>query len=282
MKLYALPTIIMGSLGSIASIPTLPPTPAVYALLVSLPLLVLSESSSFLTGHALFKILSSIAFASGPLLVSAEWSPYHVLITSGLLFSVVGDICLIPSRNEYYPSNTRGAPKAEEISTSFKLGIVAFAGAHIAYILAFLRDTDNVSWSSLAFTFVASMAAGKWLGAIYPAAKPSLSSNLLNLSISGEMRPLVSIYATIISSMLAVAAATTAPASSTTWPHQRLLGAGMFVLSDLFVAHDAFGKSDLPKGADKAGIRRRSWPKLALGWGLYFWAQMLLAGTVYT
>lgn len=281
---------------SSASTPALSPFPAVYLLSISLPLLVFSETTSFYAGHAVFKIICSISFASGPLLVSAEWSLYRLLITSGLLFSFVGDICLIPSRNEYYHSSshlvaasrvagegtiTRDPPKQETISTSFKLGILAFAGAHIAYILAFLRNADRISWPSLVSTFAASMAAAKWLGAIYPAPRPSPWNNILNLSISREMRPLVFAYATIISSMLAVSAATTVPASSTTWPRQRLLGAGMFVISDLFVAKDAFGNSDVPRGAEKARIRRHSWPKIALGWGLYFWGQMILAGTVY-
>jgi uncharacterized membrane protein YhhN len=268
----------------------------VYLLLISLPLLVFSETTSFYAGHAVFKIICSIAFASGPLLVSGEWSPYHLLITSGLLFSFVGDICLIPSRNEYYPSSshvvaasavagkgtiTRDSPKQETISTSFKLGILAFAGAHIAYILAFLQNADKISWPSLVSTFAASMAAAKWLGAIYPAPRPSPWNNLLNLLISGEMRPLVSAYATIISAMLAVSAATIAPAPSTIWPRQRLLGAAMFIVSDLFVAKDAFGNSGVVSGAEKTRIRRRSWLKLAVGWGLYFWGQMVLAGTVY-
>lgn len=289
-------TIIM-SFSTSAFTRALPPSPQVYLLLISLPLLVFSEATSFHAGHAVLKIVCSIAFASGPLLVPAEWSPYHLLITCGLLFSLVGDICLIPSRDEYYRSSppsgeasgaarkgsttTRDPPKQEAISTSFKLGILAFAGAHIAYILAFLRNADAVSWPSLVSTFAVSMALAKWLGAIYPAPRPAPWNNILNLSIAGEMRPLVSVYATIISSMLAVAAATTAPASSTAWPRQRLLGAAMFVISDLFVAKDAFGGSKALSGAEKAGIRRRTWPKIALAWGLYFGGQMILAGTVY-
>lgn len=284
------------SFGASASTPALPPSPAVYLLLISLPSLVFSESRSFYAGHAVFKILCSLAFASGPLLVSAEWSPYHLLIASGLLFSFVGDICLIPSRNEYYHSSSysveassvaskgttsRDPPKQKKISTSFKLGILAFAGAHVAYILAFLWNADKIYWPSLVSTFAVSMVTAKWLGTIYPTPRTSPWKNILNLSISGEMRPLVFVYATIISSMLAVSAATTAPASSTTWPRQRLLGAAMFVISDLFVAKDAFGNSDVPMGAEKAKIRRHSWPKIALGWGLYFWGQMVLAGTVY-
>jgi uncharacterized membrane protein YhhN len=261
--------------------PTLPPTPAVYLLLISLPLLVVSESSCFHAGHVVFKILSSIAFASGPL-AAAEWSPYHRLITAGLIFSVVGDIFLLYPRKEFSNSIEaarpagKGTPDPPEISTSFKLGVLAFAAAHVAYILAFLRDADEVSWPPLVGTFTATLVAAKWLGAIYPAHGPSGWGNILDLSISGEMRPLVCIYATIISGMVAVSAATV-PASATSLPCQRLLGAVMFAISDLFVATDAFGA---PLGT-KVGVRRRSWPRIALGYGLYFWGPIVLAGTLY-
>jgi uncharacterized membrane protein YhhN len=266
--------------------PTLPPAPTVYLLLVTLPLLVLSESISFLAGHGIFKILSSIAFLSGPL-IATEWSEYHRLITLGLLFSFVGDILLIPSRTEYFDAaegfgketTSHESPKEENISTIFKIGVLAFAVAHVCYILAFLQNSDGVSRPVLASTFVVSIAAANWLGAIYPGPRSSSWSNFLNLSIPSDMRPLVFIYVVIISSMLAVSAATTDPASN--FQHQRLLGAGMFVVSDAFVAYDAFGKGNIPIGAKKVDIRRQSWIKMTLGWGLYFWGQMILAGTVY-
>lgn len=266
----------------------LPPTPAVYLLSVSLPLLVLSESNSFHTGLAIFKIISSIAFVSGPLTLS-ELSDYHRLIAYGLVLSLVGDVCLIPSRSEFRRSSgasskatgDRDTPKQEEISISFKLGVLAFAGAHVAYIIAFLEHAEDVSWPPLISTFVATMVLARLLGVIYPGKAPSPWNNMLNLSVSGEMRPLVSIYATIIGLMLAVSAATTSPGSSTAFPRQRLLGAIMFVLSDLFVAKDAFGKWDVPKDGKNAGMGRHWWPKVALGYGLYFWGQMVLAGTVY-
>ncbi|EEP80013.1 predicted protein [Uncinocarpus reesii 1704] len=268
----------------------LPPAPAVHLLLGSLPLLILSETNSFHTGHALFKIFSSIAFVSDPLLrLSADPSPYHVLITSGLLFSVLGDILLIPSRKEYYglgsesgkkdkPGNSAETDEAV-ISVSFQLGIVAFAAAHIAYILAFLRDSpENLSWPSFATVFVATMAIARWLGVIYPT--PRLrsevswtNSNVLNLSVPKDMRFLVLVYAVIISSMLAVTVSTTSSLQ-----HQRVLGAVMFVISDIFVAKDAFGKKlQTTGGAEK---KRNWWLQTATGWGLYFWGQMVLAGTV--
>jgi uncharacterized membrane protein YhhN len=267
---------------------SLPPASAVYLLLASLPLLVISEATSFLAGHAIFKTVSSIAFLVGPLLFS-EKSLYNRLITIGLGLSFVGDILLIPSRAEYYPATeARGAsgksaskrepPKEDEISTSFKLGVAAFASAHICYTIAFVQSADEIVWPIAASTFAAGVLAASLLGTLFPSPESS-GPNLLNLTISGEMRPLVAAYVAIISTMLGVAAATSVPGAA--FPRQRLLGAAMFAVSDAFVANDAFGKANIPVGAKMDDVRRGAWLKMLFGWGLYFWGQMILAGTVY-
>ncbi|PGH31460.1 hypothetical protein GX50_05755 [[Emmonsia] crescens] len=286
---------------------SLPPPQAVRLVNFSLPLLVLSERFSFYPGSYIFKLLSSAAFLGGPLyylspsspLQWRQWDPYHLSIAAGLIFSIIGDYCLIPTRTEYYDkhigplvANKKQAEtqkrKVEEeeeepkkISTSFQAGVGAFAAAHVAYILAFLKNNSNndsaVSWPIFTGTFAVSMLLSKWLGVIYPPKRKGnntsnggLSSNVLNLAISDDMRPLVFGYSAIISGMLAVAASTTATGGAAP-PHQRLLGAAMFVASDIFVAKDAFGKR-------RAG--NPGWLKPAIGFGMYFWAQMLIAGTV--
>jgi uncharacterized membrane protein YhhN len=198
---------------------------------------------------------------------------------------MLGDIFLIPSSEEFrrisLESKKKGKaakqPAERPISTSFQLGIVAFAAAHIAYILAFLRNNslDTLDWTPFTATFLATMLFAKWVGVIYPSAAAASSlpiwrrSNVLNLSVPKDLRPLVLVYAIIISSMLAVAVSTT-PTSSPDEQKQRVLGAAMFVVSDVFVAKDAFGKR----------IGRRGWLEAAVGFGLYFWGQMFLAGTV--
>ncbi|KAI8140998.1 YhhN-like protein [Fennellomyces sp. T-0311] len=252
-----------------------PPFPAAPFLLGTLPCLVFSEHSSrSLAGTSLFKMLSSVAFLSGPLILTAkEPAPYRVLITTGLACSLVGDYCLLPSSKTFYPSKSPNAePQQKTISKSFQMGVVAFAAAHVAYIVAFLRDSQHTSWPTFATTFIATMSLAKWMGVTYPPPHSSTWSNMLDLSITDDMKPLVSIYAVIISSMLAAATSTAPLDFATPWPHQRLLGAAMFVASDLFVAKDSFGRSSDP--------RKRGWFRILVGYGLYFWGQMVIAGTV--
>lgn len=251
-------------------------------LLGSLPLLVLSEwKSRSHTGTAVFKMLSSVAFLSSPLLLpSTEWSDYRRLITIGLAFSLLGDFFLIPSQREFHGLNSKNPTDKSEgksepqgkISISFQLGIVAFAAAHIAYTVAFLQDSRETSWTAFAATFVGTLVAAKWLGVIYPPPRSSLQSNALDLDITPDMKPLVSAYAVIIGSMFAAATSTSPLIVPTDWLHSRALGAAMFVVSDLFVAKNAFGRSSASNSRGLIGM--------FVGYGLYFWAQMVIAGTV--
>lgn len=241
--------------------------PACYLLLGTLPLLVISEHKSrSYAGTAVFKILSSIAFLAGPLLTPTEWPPYHRLMTTGLILSTLGDFFLIPSRSEF--ANTEPKDKGQEgnVSISFQMGVFAFAAAHISYIVAFLQDARETSWGTFAAVVIATLVLAKWLGVIYPPAGSSVGGNVLDLCIAGDMKPLVLVYAVIISVMFAAASATV-PCNG-----QRVLGAVMFVISDVFVALTAFQRGIVPA--------QRGWVQIAFGYGLYFWGQMVLAGTV--
>ncbi|KAI9375035.1 YhhN-like protein [Aspergillus egyptiacus] len=236
-------------------------------LLASLPLLVWSEHRSRShAGTVAFKILSSLAFLAGPCLTPApEWSSYRKGIATGLLCSLLGDFFLLPARSDFYnPMSRKG------ISTSFQLGVVAFAAAHVAYIVAFMQSAQDISVPILMATFTVTMGFAKWLGVIYPAPTSSATHNVLNLSVPSDMKPLVLVYAAIISSMFGVAVSTTQPGRDASVP-PHVVGAAMFVISDVFVAKDAFGRSSAP--------RERGWFRITVGYGLYFWGQMVIAGT---
>lgn len=260
------------------SLPGLPLAPAVYLLSVSLPLLIFSESRSFYAGSVIFKIASSLAFITRPLLHEpSQWPPYRLLITSGLLLSLVGDILLIPSRNQYLHVNPSAdtnptKPEDEATSTAFKLGMLAFAAAHGAYILAFFQGAEDVCWGSFACTFAATMGSAGVLGVL----GASGWGNVLDLCVPEEMRILVSGYAVVISCMLAASVATCSEGVT----RLACWGALMFVVSDVFVARDVFGRKS---AVDYSGVVERGrygWRGRAVGWVLYFWGQMVLAGTV--
>ncbi|KAL4866608.1 YhhN-like protein [Aspergillus spectabilis] len=246
-------------------------------LLLSLPLLVLSEyKSRSHTGTVLFKMLSSFSFLIGPVLtVSTERSTSNIAITTGLLFSLLGDYLLLPSRDTFYNHPPPNKDQEAEISVSFKTGIFAFAIAHIAYITAFLQytETETILYTTLTTTFLVTMTLAKWLGVIYPppTANSSTANNILNLSIPVEMKPLVLGYAMIISAMFGTAIATSTSPSGM-WIPQHALGAALFVISDVFVAKDAFGQGFVATD--------RGWVRIGVAYGLYFWGQMVIAGTV--
>ncbi|KAE8154180.1 YhhN-like protein [Aspergillus avenaceus] len=250
------------------------PSGAACLLGISLPLLVISEHRSRShIGTGIFKMLSSTAFLIIPVLSSTKPSPYHSLISTGLTFSLIGDFCLIPSRSDFYHSKTRTtAPKPRTPSLSFHLGILAFAAAHISYIAALLHDSRETLWSMFIIAIVTMLAIAKWLGVVYPPSHASARGNVLDLCIPEQMKPLVSMYAFIIGVMFAAAVSTAPLEFVTPWPYQRTLGAGMFVASDLFVAKDAFGRSCIPQA--------RGWFRIAMGYGLYFWGQAVIAGTI--
>jgi hypothetical protein len=72
--------------------------------------------------------------------------------------------------------------------------------------------------------------------------------------------------------MFSAATSTSPLIVPTNWLASRALGAAMFVASDLFVAKNAFGKSSVRKS--------HGWLRIFIGYALYFWAQMVIAGTV--
>ncbi|KAF3913522.1 hypothetical protein ABW20_dc0101241 [Dactylellina cionopaga] len=107
-----------------------------------------------------------------------------------------------------------------------------------------------------------------------------LSSVVPKLVIPADMKPLIIIYQLIITTMVASAAGTRGIGS------ERLLGAFMFMVSDMMVAWDTFGvkeSSEAHKVSSSTApeARRTSsrdgWRSRGIGWVLYFGGQYVLA-----
>ena len=179
-----------------------------------------------------FKMAASSAVLVLAFLASPEVSPYVALIVVGLTASWVGDLAL-----------------TIEWRTSFIVGLVAFAGAHVAYIAAFVSrgplDIGVLGASAVVMTVFAVVVL-RWLSPHRPR----------------EMRVPVTLYVLIISVMVA-----TAFASHANIPNLSIaVAAVLFAASDLFVARQRF--------VTRSSLNR------VIGLPLYFAAQILFALSV--
>lgn len=272
---------------------TLPEPLYLQSLILSLSLLILSECKVIYLGSAIFKTAASLSFFLGGLnkasptlreLSSLGWSPafssdeghrYALLMIVGLGFSVLGDVLLIPSKQEYHAFQEADMTKPnkgrnrEGDSLAFKAGTLFFALAHISYIFAFAYSPKRVAFGWLRFTASAGavLLTSRWLGVFGTNTRTKGSV----LAIPSDMEPLVRAYVTIISTMVGVASATDAGIQTT-------IGAWMFMISDMFVAVDTFGTSKPLAG--KGSSSRPRWKFRSVGWAFYFFANFILAGSI--
>lgn len=179
----------------------------------------------------LLKMVASTAVIGLVLALSPEPSMYLVLIIVALAASWVGDLAL-----------------SYEGRTPFVIGLVAFAGAHVAYIAAFFAR------SSLANTtlVVAGLAMAVFAVVVIQWLTPHRPD---------ELRIPIIVYVVIISVMVATAFATNA-----TIPDMRIpIAAVTFAASDLLVARQRF--------VEPSRVNR------IVGLPLYFIAQTIFATT---
>lgn len=179
----------------------------------------------------LFKMIASTAVIGLVFARSPEPSAYLVLIVVALAASWIGDLAL---------SYDGRAP--------FVIGLVAFAGAHLAYIAAFMARSSLVNLTLIvtgAAMAVFAVIIIRWLSPHRPA----------------ELKVPITVYVVIISVMVATAFATNA-----TLPDIRIpIAAVMFAASDLFVARQRF--------VTASRVNR------IVGLPLYFLAQTIFATT---
>ena len=178
------------------------------------------------------KPLASLGFIGAAVAAGALDSDYGRAVLVGLGFGLGGDVLLIPADRR-----------------AFLAGLASFLLNHVAYVVAFLGR--GVSWTCLGVALVvvaAVLAPVAWW--LWP-------------RLTGAMRLAVPAYILTIGLMMASAVACTAP---TFTPPAIWLGAGLFLVSDLFVARQRFVAP---------GFVNR-----LFGLPLYYVGQLLLASTV--
>jgi uncharacterized membrane protein YhhN len=180
-----------------------------FAALVLLIILLASEKQGRTTRGVFIKGSVSALFVLTALMQAHPLSTYYHLVLLGLVFGLIGDVCLA------LPGNR-----------AFRAGLFAFLAGHLFYVWAFAGLTGPGDWASplqgllLAF----SGAAFWWL-------RPHV----------GRMMVPVVVYLVVITLMLAGAwAVFRVPGLEDTGRWFILIGALCFYLSDLFVARQRF------------------------------------------
>jgi uncharacterized membrane protein YhhN len=204
---------------------------------ILIPVILLSAIGSAVVDErnpGLSRVLKMAASTAVILLVfmlSPDYSSYLILIVMALAVSWIGDLAL-----------------SFDGRTPFVVGLVSFAGAHVAYIAAFIaRSALDPTTLAIAGTAMAVFAVVviRWLSPHRP----------------DELRIPIIVYVVIISVMVATAFATNA-----TEPDIRIpIAAVVFAASDLFVARQRFVTS--------SRVNR------LVGLPLYFIAQSIFATT---
>lgn len=178
------------------------------------------------------KIVAASAYVAAALSLGAGYSDYGRLMLGGMFFCWLGDLLLVSRRNR----------------ALFLGGLTAFLVGHVFYSVAFLARgvTAPLVVLAAAVMLVFAVSVFRWL-------LPHLV---------GAMRLPVAVYVATISLMMVLAAATSgAPGGGLI-----LVGAALFVISDLLVARNRFVSP---------GLLNR-----VAGLPLYFSAQLLLAASV--
>ena len=201
-------------------------TAAVVALLVA-------EYADSRAGVWVAKLLAATTFVGTAIAAGALSHPYGRWILAGLVLSWFGDVFLIP----------------REKPALFRIGILSFLLAHVAYAVAFVGLGLAATWTgAAAILFVAAgLPVGRWLAPKIP----------------DELSAAAYAYMAVITVMVVCAAGAVPAAGAAVF-----VGAFGFYLSDLSVALDRFVE---------ASFVHRLW-----GLPLYFGSQMVLAFTTAT
>jgi uncharacterized membrane protein YhhN len=195
-------------------------------------------------GRALGKLLASAGFLTFAWELGLPGAgPVGLAASGALALSALGDAALIE------PGRGRG----------FALGLGAFCGAHLAYALGFWGLDPDPRHAGLGLLVLApvALAFDRWLVGTHP--DPPRAEPISPRAEPGAWLPWIRLYSLALAAMAAGAAGVAAGPGGA-W---LLAGAAAFLISDLFVSRERFGRDD-------------RW-NLGIGWPLYFGAQLALA-----
>lgn len=258
-----------------------PISPYPEAITALLGLIVLSEALSFYSGAVVFKLVASLSlfgasvhaasskfdFLSLHALLARE-NRFDVFLMLGLALSYMADVILVGCNFQ------RPNPKSPDALARLNIAKLSHSFTHIAYSLAF---TSVGLWSKEHFRradFVMAIVFGwlfvDWLGLLQKERKYDSW-----FEVPQKMQWPVVMYSSTTFLMVA-----TATASDTGF--QRILGAWLFMFSDLFVALKAFGVEQKQKNRISGGSEKRfpEWVTTSLGCICYYAAQLLLVGCI--
>lgn len=163
-----------------------------------------AEARGSVAGRRIFKPLASTLFVAIALYAGALESTFGRLMLVALLLSFVGDLLLMaPSK------------------TAFLAGLASFLLAHISFGVAFLLKPLDTRWLALA-SVAMTLAAIVILRWLWP-------------HLARDMRLPVIAYVLAISGMMILAAGTVSGSGA-----GFAIAAGLFVISDVFVAREQF------------------------------------------
>lgn len=184
-------------------------TPILIPAGVLLILLLVSEARGSVKGKLASKTPLSLLFVITALLQPHPVPGYFHLVFAGLVLGMIGDVCLaIPG------------------DKSFRVGLFAFLGGHMIYVVAFGGLSAPGQWLSPGLIVVLGLSLGAFLWL-----RPHI----------GRMRGPVMAYLVVISLMLMAAwAAFANPALAPTGARFLFVGALLFYLSDICVARQRF------------------------------------------
>lgn len=203
---------------------------------------IITNAKKMFTAKLIFKTTASLFFVliGVASLNRATYQSWQALILAGLVFGLVGDIFL---------SVVSADPGDQKIFDAF--GIVTFTAGHLFYILAFAELTSNFNlWLLI-------------LVAVCPLLIFALEATKV-LKMSLTMKIGAVLYALVISTMLAFAVNVYLELGRTNLTVYILIGAVLFIISDLVIAFRNFSKY-------------KDNQVLALTLGFYYVAQIMLA-----